>query len=265
MIIGIDKGHATSGSIGAVGILNEVVENRKLGDKLIKMLKDAGHTVIDVSCNTAKTQTEQLNAVTANVNKQKLDLLVSIHFNAFDNDANGTECYVYNASHPTKQKDIDLAKKMSRLVAESCGFRDRGYKEANLHVLRETKWNSVLLEVCFLDNKNDTDKYNVDKVANAMFEAITGTKAVEPAPTPTQKDTYIQLGAHEASWRVYNVAGPYTVGHEVAKLAPSKFGGLEYKVIRWIKTNEIAVIQTENFGQVAIYVASVTGAKIVTK
>ncbi|MGL6057087.1 MAG: N-acetylmuramoyl-L-alanine amidase [Culicoidibacterales bacterium] len=82
---------------------------------------------------------------------------------------------------------------------------------------------------------------------------------------PQQKKTYIKLGAENETWRVYNVNGPYTSGKEVGKLAPAQFGGLEYEVVRWIKTNEIAVINTQSFGQVAIYVASVTGAKIVTK
>lgn len=82
---------------------------------------------------------------------------------------------------------------------------------------------------------------------------------------PQQKKTYIQLGAENATWRVYNVNGPYTSGKEVGKLAPAQFGGLEYEVIRWIKTNEIAVINTQSFGQVAIYVAKETEAKIVTK
>lgn len=63
------------------------------------------------------------------------------------------------------------------------------------------------------------------------------------------------------SWRVYNIKGPYTIGHEVGYLAPAKYGGLAYAILSEPTTN-IVVIQTQSFGQVAIYVGPDTGAKL---
>jgi hypothetical protein len=95
-------------------------------------------------------------------------------------------------------------------------------------------------------------------------EDINGVRVAEPvaAPAPAPSGQTISLPASATAWHVYNVAGPYTLAHATHVLDPAKFGGLKYTVVRWIVPNSIAVINTTDFGQVAIYVASGTGAVI---
>lgn len=177
MIIGIDKGHAINGSRGASGLLDEVNENRKIGNRLIEILREKGHTVVDCSCDTAKDSSTQLAGIRQRANAQKLDLFVSIHLNA--GGGHGTETYVYNgssASHKAKAKAINDA------VVSSCNFRNRGVKEANYYVLRETVAPAVLVEVCFVDSSEDKSKLNTEAVAKALFKGITGTDYIPPAP-----------------------------------------------------------------------------------
>lgn len=64
----------------------------------------------------------------------------------------------------------------------------------------------------------------------------------------TSVDT-IYLKAYVTSWRVYNV----NTGAEVGRLNPSLFGGLTYTVITWLQRGLWAVINTESYGQVKIY------------
>lgn len=91
---------------------------------------------------------------------------------------------------------------------------------------------------------------------------IDGVQAVEDAPdAPAPSGQTLVLPANAPTWRVYNVNGPYTVGHEVATLKPGKFGGLTYSIERWI-SGTVCVIKTQDFGEVAIYVAPSTGAVI---
>jgi len=54
------------------------------------------------------------------------------------------------------------------------------------------------------------------------------------------------------SWGVYNPNGPYVSAHVIGYLAPSQYGGLSYAVIGKPAT-DVYLIQTESFGQVAIY------------
>ncbi len=77
-----------------------------------------------------------------------------------------------------------------------------------------------------------------------------------PAPAPTAKPDNgktLYLPQSVQKWRVYSVQGPWTVGHEVAYLWPSKFkGGLSYKILATLASG-VYEIQTEDFGKVAIY------------
>lgn len=76
---------------------------------------------------------------------------------------------------------------------------------------------------------------------------------------PKVKRLYLPATAN--SWRVYNPKGPYTVGNEVATLAPSKFNGLDYEIVGSPVKN-VYLIVTRDFGRVAIYAGTETGAKI---
>ncbi len=73
--------------------------------------------------------------------------------------------------------------------------------------------------------------------------------------------THIHLPASVNTWRVYPLNKAPVVGNECGKLLPSKFGGLDYDVIRWVQEN-VAVIKTRDFGEVQIYVGADTDAII---
>lgn len=181
MIIGIDKGHSVSGAAtGAAGLLVEHVENRKIGNELISLLKSMGHTVIDCSVDYASSVNEQLAGIVRKANAQRLDLFVSIHLNA--GGGHGTETYIYNGSYSGKAANKDKAVTINNAVVGSCGFRNRGVKEANFYVLRETVAPAVLVETCFVDSSEDKGKLNTSAVARAMATAITGQN-VPSAPS----------------------------------------------------------------------------------
>lgn len=70
------------------------------------------------------------------------------------------------------------------------------------------------------------------------------------------------LPASATSWRVYKTDVSPVVGNECGFLYPSKFGGLEYNIIS-MPYNNVATIETRDYGVVNIYVATSTGAKII--
>lgn len=175
MKIGIDMGHSLSGAgTGASGLLTEVVENRKIGNRLIEILKEKGHTVVNCSVDSASSTSNQLSGIVKKANAQKLDLFVSIHLNA--GGGNGTETYVYpSTSTTTKTK----AKTINDAIVASCNFRNRGVKESSsLYVLKNTTAPAILVEVCFVDSSEDKGKLNCEAVAKAMFKGITGAEYV---------------------------------------------------------------------------------------
>lgn len=169
MIIGIDKGHAIKGVRGASGLLDEVNENRKVGNRLIEMLKAAGHKVVDCSVDESSNVNAQLRGIVEKANKQHLDIFVSLHFNS--GGGRGTETFTYLN---TNKATVEKAKKINDCIVASCNFINRGIKTANFYVLRETKAPAILVEICFVDSKEDKNKLNSEAVAKALFKGITG-------------------------------------------------------------------------------------------
>lgn len=210
MIIGIDKGHSKSGAgTGASGLISEVVENRKIGDRLISMLKEKGHTVIDCSVDSAPSTNAQLSGIVKKANAQRLDVFVSIHLNS--GGGSGTESYIYKGSYAGKESTRNIARRINDSVVASCNFRNRGVKEGNFYVLRETIAPAVLLEVCFVDSVEDKEKLNTEAVARALFKGITGTEYI--APTQPQNPS---TGDSNVKYRV--VCGTYADRNNAIKL-----------------------------------------------
>ncbi|MDO0129845.1 N-acetylmuramoyl-L-alanine amidase [Clostridioides difficile] len=168
MKIGVNCGHTKTGAgSGAVGTINESVETRNVGYKVIDKLKKIGNNVVDCTIDKASTQSECLSKITSQANRQDLDWFISIHFNA----GKGRGCEIYTYKGKQYQDAIDVCKNISKL-----GFINRGVKDGSgLYVVNKTKAKSMLIEVCFVDSE-DANKYlelGADKLATAIVEAIT--------------------------------------------------------------------------------------------
>lgn len=183
----IDEGHTLSGSdYGAKGNgLFESIETRALGKLVEKYAKELGTTVDKCTVDTASSVADSITKRVALANKRAHDLLLIIHFNAFGQEsANGCEVFIlpYSNVYSSKasyEKNLAYGNAILDSVCAAGGFAKRGgaVKFRNdLGMLCNTKDHSVYLEVCFLTNKSDADKYkaNKDKIARAIAEIITG-------------------------------------------------------------------------------------------
>ena len=198
MKINVHAGHNPANKIacGAIGILNESRENRIVKDKVISMLVSQGHTVYDCTVDNGTSQNDVLNKIVAKCNTHPVDLDISIHFNSGANDkkgnhvTTGTEVFVYSSTSEAKLYAQNIAAAISAL-----GFKNRGVKYSTaLYVLKKTKSPALLIECCFVDDKDDTMLYNSDKMAAAIVKGITGISSSIPKPsTPPStitKETY---------------------------------------------------------------------------
>jgi hypothetical protein len=155
---------------GAAGIIDEVDEARRVTEALADALRFRGVDVITFHDDKSTTQSQNLWAITDFHNKQKRDLDISVHFNAFEQRSQpvGTEVWYVTQA--------DLAKHLSAAMA-SVGFIDRGAKYSNgLHFLNQTTMPSVLLEVCFVDSQADCDIYadNFEAICEALADELAG-------------------------------------------------------------------------------------------
>ena len=107
MRIGINCGHTVSGQpgCGAVGYIDESVETREVGKRVMVLLRQAGHTVVDCTNDYAPSTSSNLGQIVSMANAQPLDLFVSIHRNSSE-VGNGIEIWT---SSNKKEKDVQLA------------------------------------------------------------------------------------------------------------------------------------------------------------
>lgn len=163
---------------GATSILNEVTEDRKVKNKLISLLKNAGYTVYDCTDDSGRTSGANLANIVAKCNKHSVDLDISIHLNAGRDDSKGdgstggVEVFCYDS------KTKDIAQSICDAIAAEFGYHNRGVKySTGLYVLRNTKSKAILIECCFVDDKDDAKVWNAEKCAAAIYKGLTGKAA----------------------------------------------------------------------------------------
>lgn len=189
MVINVHAGHNPAGKVasGAAGYLIESVEDRIVKDKVIELLRENGHTVYDCTEDNGTSQQDVLNKIIEKCNSHNVDIDVSIHFNAGaadrDNNTTGTEVYVYGLNAGA----IDYAQRVLNRIC-ALGFRNRGIKvNTGLAVLRRTKAPAMLIECCFVDDKDDVALYDAEKMARAIASGIINADLTADNKTYTVK------------------------------------------------------------------------------
>ncbi|WP_338631129.1 N-acetylmuramoyl-L-alanine amidase [Clostridium baratii] len=194
--IGVNDGHTISGvGSGAVGIIEESKETRRVGNELRRLLANSGVKVVNCTIDKANSVNQSLELVIQQANRQDLDWFVSIHFNA--GGGRGVEVYTYKGrQYPDA---LEVCNNISKL-----GFVNRGVKEGTgLYVIRKTKAKSMLIECCFVDT-DDANKYLkvgykaiAKAIAEALIDAVNSTEESKPViqnkPSSTTSNSNYKL------------------------------------------------------------------------
>lgn len=189
----VHAGHCPQGkgASGAVGFLKESVEDRKVKEKVIRLLKSQGHTVYDCTCDTAESQSGCLDKIVSKCNQHSVKRDISIHLNSGRNDqkgdgsTGGVEVYVYSDCSDA----YGDAERICQEVSKTLGVANRGVKiNTSLRVLRATKSPSLLVECSFVDDKDDYMHWNAGKCAAAIVKGLTGKSAGSGTDKKKEKD-----------------------------------------------------------------------------
>jgi N-acetylmuramoyl-L-alanine amidase len=166
MKFGIDIGHnCPTHDTGASGIKQEDLLTKEVGTKVIAKLRTLGHTVINCTPSTANAVGDSLRQRVNKANSNNVDVFVSIHFNAFNRIAHGTEVFAVSST------GIRIAQKVLNKIV-SYGFFNRGVKDgSHLFVVRNTTMPAILVECCFCDSSQDMNLYST-VTADGMAQAI---------------------------------------------------------------------------------------------
>ncbi|EAC7899171.1 N-acetylmuramoyl-L-alanine amidase [Listeria monocytogenes] len=173
----ISRGHSDK-CIGADDILSEIKEAEKVLNATSSAFKSAGHSVRTLIDRTSTTQNQNLTKIVNWHNASPANLEISVHLNA----GGGTGCEVWYYAGDSKGKKYATA--VSAEMAKALGLPNRGAKATkDLRFLNSTKHTAILLEICFVDRKEDANAIHklgmYEKIGNAIVKGVTG-KTVEP-------------------------------------------------------------------------------------
>ncbi len=150
IIVVVDPGHGYGDPGATYKGVDEKVVNLEVALQVEEYLKKEGITVI-MTRNDDSRITLVERALLAN--EYQADYYVSIHSNASTttNTASGIETYIIKKGG----KAETLANSVQKAVIFATGAKDRGVKEENLAVLRDTNMPAVLVEMGFLSTEAD--------------------------------------------------------------------------------------------------------------
>lgn len=182
MKVFINPGHDTTYDSGAVNPntgLREADVAAEVGALVVDYLEAAGcECQIMQSDNLAPTPAgrssyddRQGPTVTEAANDWGADIFVSIHCNAANTEARGTEVECYGSGAGEQ-----LAQCIQSQIVNSIGTVDRGVKyDPKLLVLKYTDMPAVLVEMAFIDNDADAELLSgkADEFARAIARGVT--------------------------------------------------------------------------------------------
>lgn len=210
----IDPGHGGTDP-GATG---NGLKEKDLTLAISKQVKDyldnhySGHTT-QLTRTGDKTLT--LKQRTDLANNWGADFLLSIHINA--GGGTGYEDYVYSRLSDSSATAKLRSSVHSVLVKHIGGWKNRGKKKENFHVLRESKMHAMLTENGFIDTKQDADKLKdksfITELAKghalglaSAFNLKTKANTAPPVQKPTGKLYKVQVGAFSKKDNADNLA-----------------------------------------------------------
>jgi len=281
MRVVISSGHGKN-IAGAVGIINEVTEARRVVSRVVTLLRQAGVIVTEFHDDVSRTVADNLNAIVNFHNSCPRDIDVSIHFNDVAGDANaqptgiGTECLY--------KTQMTLAADMAGAISAASGLRNRGgLLHTGLAFLNRTTQPAILIEVCFVNAPTDVRLYqnNFEAICAAIAATLAG-KTITATPTATElyrvrkawDDVASQIGAFadysnaiakandNPGYWVFNSAGQALYGVDVQ--IPARHwaqGDADYLASIGVTLSETRFDETATRGEVVALLAKYDRAR----
>ena len=260
-VVCIDAGHGGTDP-GAVGWgLQEKNINLDVTNRLMALMKNAGW---QVKLTRSNDSTVSLSSRTDYANSVGADRFVSIHCNAFNQTAHGTETYCYTEGSTTSFRMRD---KVNPLVVAALNTYNRGCKTANFYVVKYTNMPAILCELAFIDNQADAaklgDGYYRQKAAEAIKNGLVAANIADRNVATTGNFYLAPRWSPDGSQLLVsgaNYRGLYVINRGDGQMkAFSQEQHVGYNA-NWASDNEIAYSQVKE-SESARFMASLSGVR----
>jgi N-acetylmuramoyl-L-alanine amidase len=166
IVVMIDPGHggADPGAIGIGGLREEDIV-LSISQQVASLLEREG---IQAILTRADDRGLELSTRVQLAQRANANYFVSIHANALNMsrpDVNGVETFYYNSGR-------ELAQSIQNSIMQSVDMNNRGVKQANFYVLRNTSMPAALVEVGFVTGRDDAAKLSDSGFRTTMAGAI---------------------------------------------------------------------------------------------
>lgn len=217
-----DIGHGGSDPGATNGSRQEKSDVLRLALKTGEKMAQKGH-VIDYTRTT--DQTMSLSARSYMENVGNYDYFISFHRDSFSSaSANGVSVYTY-LGYSSRQDGV-MAKSVLNGIVEATGYYNRGVKEADFHVLRETKCSAILIECGFISNASDNGTFDAkfEQIATSIADGI--CKVVGCNHTPVEHKPSVPVAKYRV--KVNGVQVNAYANFDNAKKEADAKGGIVY-------------------------------------
>ena len=168
----IDAGHGGSDPGSVANDLKEKNLTLEISKRIAALLNN--YKNVQVKLSRTGDQTLSLKQRTDMANTWGADYLLSVHINA--GGGTGFESFVYNGNYNGKEKTNQKRNIIHDEIVKAIEIRDRGKKEGNLHMVRESNMPAALTECGFIDNVSDASLLKtssfLDKIASGHVEGL---------------------------------------------------------------------------------------------
>lgn len=126
-------------------------------------------------CDVEVVYRDSYLGLPSKINELKPDFIISLHCNAYNTSASGTETlYHHNSSESKRLAEILQGRMVACLGLPDRGIKARGVEDRGGYLLKNTNAPCVIAEPFFIDNDEDFKRVNqsMDELALAFIEAI---------------------------------------------------------------------------------------------
>ena len=150
---------------------NSAITEFNFNDRLAMDIEDA---LADLE--TVRVYRRTYSQLPADINDIDSDFTISLHCNAFNKEASGTEVLYYHKSEKGRQMaEILQAKLLGALGLKDRGVKPKSSEDRGGFLLRYTNMPCLIAEPFFIDNDEDLAKANSNRkeLVQAYADAIT--------------------------------------------------------------------------------------------
>lgn len=182
MKIAIDIGHADGTGAKYAGQEEHETVEKFVYDCLLPTLKMNGFNSSDVIDYPEKSNTDDLNQTISAANARGYDILISCHRDAADSAVGSDGFMEPHGAHAIHFSSSKNGKKLASFIMNDAGLKsvlpgraDVVVARDGLAILKRTKCVAVLLELGFITNKGDREKFDTEPqdIADCIVSGIT--------------------------------------------------------------------------------------------